>query len=163
MAKPFFDPNIDPNLMNGEFKKVAVIEVPGYGTGNLVIDRARPFTIEASWEIDGLLSHLWIAALGGNWSVTAYAESIGPGPEVIVKQDSVPVSSATVVGTKYTWSHNLVVPANTLPEENPGNPAGPSGVYRLVVTAFLNSTLPTPGYDIMGFADGPSIKVESPL
>ena len=56
----------------------------------------------------------------------------------------------------------LVVPAGTLSEENPGQNA-PSGVYELVVTAFLDSTLGDPGYDIMGFSRGPTIKVESPV
>ena len=56
----------------------------------------------------------------------------------------------------------LKVPANTLSEENPGDPTQ-SGTYKIVVTAFLDSTLGQVGYDMMGYAEGPIIKVESPL
>ncbi len=54
------------------------------------------------------------------------------------------------------------MPPNSLDEENPGNPLV-SGVYKLVVTVFLNSVFGSPGYDIMGFAEGPVIKVENPV
>ena len=46
--------------------------------------------------------------------------------------------------------------------ENPGDPLV-SGVYKLVVTVFLDSVFGSPGYDIMGFAEGPVIKMENPV
>ena len=160
-----FDPNI-AGLISGEFTSVALDEPGGFGEGspgNLVINEDQPFSINVTWKMEGPLTPLWLAALGGNWSVSAYAESVGPGPELILKQDSVPVSSAVVNGTTRTWTHTLVVPAGTLQEENPGNPLGPSGIYRLAVTTFLDSTLGAPGYDIIGFFEGPAIKVENPI
>ena len=57
------------------------------------------------------------------------------------------------------YSARLTVAANTLNEENPTQ----SGTYKIVVTAFLNSALGPVGYDMMGYAEGPIIKVESPL
>jgi hypothetical protein len=54
------------------------------------------------------------------------------------------------------------VPATSLSEENPGDPTQ-SGTYKIVVTAFLDSALGSVGYDMMGYAEGPIIKVESPL
>ena len=59
------------------------------------------------------------------------------------------------------YSARLTVKAGTLAEENPGNP-NQSGTYKIVVTTFLDSTIPGVGYDIMGYAEGPIIKVESP-
>jgi hypothetical protein len=53
------------------------------------------------------------------------------------------------------------VAANTLSEENPGNP-NQSGTYKIVVTTFLDSNLGPVGYDMMGYAEGPIIKVEDP-
>ena len=53
------------------------------------------------------------------------------------------------------------VPANTLPEEDPGNP-NTSGVYQLTVTVFLDSNLGPVGFDMMGVADFPLVKVENP-
>ena len=71
----------------------------------------------------------------------AYAESVGPGPELLLTEEAVTVDSAfDQLPNVWRWKHQLTVPANTLPEENPG-PGGPSGVYKLVVTAFLDSTL----------------------
>jgi hypothetical protein len=47
------------------------------------------------------------------------------------------------------------------PEEDPGNPSQ-SGTHKIVVTTFLNSELGSVGYDMMGYAEGPIIKVEDP-
>jgi hypothetical protein len=47
-------------------------------------------------------------------------------------------------------------------EENPGDPTQ-SGTYKIVVTTFLDSDLGPVGYDMMGYAEGPIIKVENPL
>jgi hypothetical protein len=59
------------------------------------------------------------------------------------------------------YTAKLTVPAGTLSEENPGDPAQ-SGTYKIVVTAFLDSAIGGVGYDMMGYAEGPIIKVESP-
>ncbi len=53
------------------------------------------------------------------------------------------------------------MPPSTLAEENPGDPTV-SGVYKIVVTVFLNSVLGSLGLDMIGFAEGPVIKVEDP-
>ena len=42
-------------------------------------------------------------------------------------------------------------------------PRAQPGTHLLVVTAFLDSALGAAGYDMMGYAEGPIIKVESPL
>ena len=59
------------------------------------------------------------------------------------------------------YSAKLTVKAGTLPEEDPGNP-NQSGTYKIVVTTFLDSAIGGVGYDMMGYAEGPIIKVESP-
>ena len=59
------------------------------------------------------------------------------------------------------YTAKLTVPPNTLNEENPGDPTQ-SGTYKVVVTTFLDSALGPVGYDMMGYAEGPIIKVESP-
>jgi hypothetical protein len=73
----------------------------------------------------------------------------------------VPVLPLPSANPPFAYSTTLTVQPNTLDEENPGNPLV-SGVYKLVVTVFLNSVFGSPGYDIMGFAEGPVIKVEDP-
>lgn len=158
-----FDPHLETGvstLFKGEFTHMQCVDpastFPGVSQGNLIMDRSKPFHIELTWELTGLLVPLWLSALGGSWSVEAYAESIGPGPEIRIAAGSVVASPATS-----TYSTTLVVPANTLPEGNPGA-AGPSGMYKIVCSCFLNSTLGGPGYDVSGYIEGPVIRVEDP-
>ena len=165
-----FDPNIPPAgptdpAIEGEFTGiVAITERPTLGKSNLVVNRAESFDIDVSWHVCGNLVPLWLTALSvksPNWVVTAYAESQGPGDEVSLGSVNVPVR-----GPNFTldeaYKAKLTVPANKLHEENPGDPTQ-SGVYKIVVTAFLDSALGPVGYDMMGYAEGPIIKVESPI
>lgn len=164
-----FDPNIPPAgptdpAIEGEFLGiVAITEKPTLGKSNLVVNRAEPFDIEVTWHVFGNLVPLWLTALSvntQNWVVTAYAESQGPGDEVTLGSVNVPVGGPGFSQDE-TYSAKLTVPATTLPEENPGDPTQ-SGVYKIVVTVFLDSALGPVGYDMMGYAEGPIIKVEDP-
>src|SRR5262245_30807925 len=91
-----FDPNVPSGFLTitGEFTSaVLVTEVPAIGVGNLVLDPQQPFDIKVDWKIDGNIAELWLSALAvasPNWVVTAYAESIGPGPEQILVAKDVP-------------------------------------------------------------------------
>jgi hypothetical protein len=60
------------------------------------------------------------------------------------------------------YSAQVVVPARALQEGNPP-PSDVSGTYRLSVTVFLTSNLGTPGFDLIGFSDGPLIHAENPV
>jgi hypothetical protein len=153
----YFDPR-KPGEMEGAFKRVTVVDPAILGHApNLVIDPTKDFTIEVEWEISGTETDLHLNAGSANWVIAAYAESIGPGPEIILKEETEPRGPITTTN----WSHTLTVPAPSgLAEENPGA-SGPSGVYKIVVTVFLNATI-SGGYDIAGFHEGPMIKVEDP-
>jgi hypothetical protein len=163
-----FDPNIpasgptDPSI-EGEFTGiVAITERPALGRGNLVVNRTQPFDIDVSWHVFGNLVPLWLTALSQaspDWVVTAYAESQGPGPEVTLGSVTVPVGGSFSFDQAYNAT--ISVPAFTLPEENPGNP-NESGTYKITVTTFLNSAISPSFYDMMGYAEGPVIKVEDP-
>jgi hypothetical protein len=153
---------MDASLFFGEFTKVRVIDPADPAppmVGNLVIDPSKKFLIEIEWKLSGFFVPVYLEALGGNWEVEAYASSLGPpGDNLRIASKSVPVG---VAEQPKTYSVTLEVPANTLKEHTPG-PQGPSGIYRLGISAFLDSTLGSPGYDIAGFADGPTIKAEVP-
>ncbi len=64
------------------------------------------------------------------------------------------------------YDATITVPAGTLAPETPVDPSipdsGSSGTYKIVATVFLRSTLPLPGYDMMGYAEGLIIMVENP-
>jgi hypothetical protein len=165
-----FDPNIPPTgptdpAIQGEFTGiVAITEKPTLGKSNLVVNGDQDFDIEVSWHVFGNLVPLWLTALSvasKDWVVTAYAESQGPGDEINLGSVNVPVGGPNFSQDE-AYSAKLNVPAGTLSEEDPGNP-NQSGTYKIVVTTFLNSALGQVGYDMMGYAEGPIIKVESPL
>ena len=164
-----FDPNIPPGAptdpsIEGEFTGiVAITEHPTLGKSNLVVNRDEAFDISVQWHVFGNLVPLWLTALKVNtpeWVVTAYAESQGPGDEVTLGDVRVPVGGP-LFSQNETYSARLTVPADTLHEENPGDPTQ-SGTYKIVVTAFLDSAIGGVGYDIMGYAEGPIVKVEDP-
>jgi hypothetical protein len=89
-----------------------------------------------------------------------YAESQGPGDEIALGSVNVPVGGP-LFSQDEAYTAKLTVPPNTLNEEDPGDPTQ-SGTYKVVVTTFLDSALGPVGYDMMGYAEGPIIKVESP-
>ncbi len=164
-----FDPNIpaDPNntaapCIEGNITSVMITEVPHIGTTNLVVDPGVPFSIDVNWSVFGNLVPVWLTALSvqsPNWVVTAYAEPEGPGNKVDLGTVNVPVS-AQPLSLKMDYTGRITVPAGKLHEENPGDPRY-SGVYKIIVTTFLDSTLGAPGYDMIGYAEGPIIKAEN--
>ena len=162
-----FDPNVPVGALTitGDFTAAVLVEeVPAVGVGNLVLDPTQPFDIKVEWAIDGNIAELWLTALAvasPDWIVTAYAESVGPGPELIVGTVNVPVNPLPSANAPFEYSATITVPPGTLAEENPGDPTV-SGVYKIVVTVFLNSVLGAFGLDIVGFAEGQVIKVEDP-
>lgn len=131
------------------------------GHPNQVLDPDGPFDIEVDWYIEGLVNYqlaLGCAAQGARWRITAYGESIGPGPEAEIGQRLVPVpgfTSQTRMRTDY--SAKVTVPAGTLPENTPG---GASGLYEISVVVFLNWRGPG-GEDLIGFANARPILVEN--
>jgi hypothetical protein len=164
-----FDPNIPPAgptdpAIEGAFTGiVAITEQPTLGKSNLVVNRTKTFDIDVSWHVFGNLVPLWLTALSvssPNWVVTAYAESQGPGDEVFLGRVDVPVRGP-LFSQDEAYTAKIKVPAFKLPEENPGDETQ-SGTYKIVVTTFLDSNLGPVGYDMMGFAEGPIIKVEDP-
>jgi hypothetical protein len=154
-----FDPNI-PGLIQGEVTTVTVVDpantFPPFELGNHVVNRDEEFEVIVRWELNGLLAPLWLAALGGNWDVSVYAESLGGGNEVRLGTDNTIAADPSVLA--YTSTIN--VPAGLLDEHTPGSDVG--GIYKLVVSVFLNSELGRPGFDMTGFNEGPMIQVENP-
>ena len=164
-----FDPQI-VGFMEGEVTNVALTEpgsFPPPGVGNLVVDPTKQFRLHVEWEVFGFLVPLWLAALGGSWDVTVYAESIGGGPERRIGNTTVSVGSS-LPATTHAGEPNarkfiadITVPAGVLGENIPAS--NQSGVYKLVTTTFLDSTLlGVPGFDVVGFEEGPIIMVENP-
>lgn len=159
-----FDPNLEiqfppgsgtfVDAAKGDITSVTVLEQPPVtgGLPNRVINPEKPFTVKVEWRVFGALATLWLAALEANdWRVTCYAESMGPGPEIELGTVFVDARSSQL-----DYEAEIVVnPGSGLEEHLPN-----AGVYKLTVTVFLNSNLGEPGYDMIGFSEGPLIQVE---
>ncbi|WP_035856618.1 hypothetical protein [Cryptosporangium arvum] len=169
-----FDPNVgprnpgDPSSIEGAITALAVIDPQPFngGTGNHVVDPAKPFTLRVAWEVFGQLAPLFLDRGAPTWLVRVYAESIGPGDEIELGRDTTVARRGTAAANpdpvrpnRELFTVDLVVPANLLKEDSAGN----SGIYKLIATVFLNSrSVGSPGYDLTGFFEGPIIQVESP-
>jgi hypothetical protein len=134
------------------------IQFPPTGSGNLtitvvdnngsatnVLEASQPFTIEAVWTIDTESARV----LGGQWELSAYVESFGPGLDAQVG----PTRVKALDGSE-TYSDAIVVPPNTFPD----NPAAPSpGVYKVIVVLLLrNNNRVT---DVAAIAEGPLVRI----
>jgi hypothetical protein len=132
-----FDPELVPDLFQGEFTSVLLDDpaIAGH-VPNLVLNSQRSFSIHVSWKLTGTQVPLYMAALTDQWDVTAYAESIGPGPEVRLAAGQEPKANATISSVPtpngpvpvYEWRHTLQVPAGLLPE---GGESGRQPVWHL--------------------------------
>ena len=161
MAHTQFDP--DRATIKGEFQSIMVVDParPAHNS-NLVLDPTKPFEVKVTWKLEGDDVPLYLAAGDANWSVEAFAESIGPGPEVRLGITTVAKGVPSGMPPVKQYAATITVPAGTLAEGNPF-PGQPSGVYKVVCTAFLNSTAGAPGFDMAGFGEGPLIRMENPI
>jgi len=157
-----FDPRVEVagiNLFKGEFTNITLRQDPPlpHHVSNRAIDPGREFFIDMNWQVTGSEVPLRMNAVG-NWSVYAYAESVGPGPEISLGSPST-VTRGPVAADIMTWSTSYRIAPGTLPEHIPG---GASGVFKICVVVFANSTLPGPGNDVIGFGEVPVILSERP-
>lgn len=167
-----FDPN-RPGLAEGAVTLVRVTQ-PHHvtqGDSNLVIDPTKPLDIHVEWEVFGTDMPIWLGAADDQWRVEVFAESLGPGPEIRVgpvasadKSASIPCTVNAAQPNCFKWETDVsVASVPQLPEGNPGGPPGePSGLYRIVVVVFLNSSVGGAGFDLAGFRGGPVILIENP-
>ncbi|MDY7086118.1 MAG: hypothetical protein SYR96_13530 [Actinomycetota bacterium] len=109
-----------------------------------VLEASKPFKVETKWDIVPEAARL----LGGVWTVSVYAESIGPGPEMHLGSETVPLNGGT------NYSATVTVPAGTLPND-PTPPA--SGIYKLVTV--LTHRNFGKNSDVAGLVEGPVARI----
>lgn len=164
-----FDPNLVDEygniLLQGGITDVIVREKPDMGRPNHVIDPNEKFFVVVKWEVYGEQLPLYMDALNDPWYIAAFAESLGEGPELKIGEETVLMSAGTPCTTGphcLRWEKVIEVDPNTLKEANPFTaPDAPSGIYKLAVSVFLDSSLGEKGFDLVGFYEGPVIQAES--
>lgn len=107
-----------PNALFGPGVFTATVQ-DNNGAPTEVLEAGVPFRIRTAWTIGPLAALL----LGGQWTVTTFVESIGPGPEQEIGHTTVPLNGSAAYNAVVT------VPASTLPNDPP---PPTSGVYKLV-------------------------------
>ena len=118
------------------------------GNPNKVLDNQFPFDVKVEWTVGPAATAI---LLDGTWRVRAYAESLGPGPEIAIGSVTRPANG----GLAYKATIN--VPAGKLPAD-----VGPdSGVYKLVVviTYRTHTNAPT---EMAAFREGPTFMLRQP-
>ena len=142
-----------PPAMSGSGPTLQVLD-PG-GAPNTIIRTVDPFTVRIRFAVDQPGASL----LGGEWLVSAYAESVGPGQE---KQIGATVAKAVSAGTpggppaRLEYQVDVQVPAGALDDEGPNS----SGVYKLAaIVTHQNFGGPTV---LAGFVEGPIVQLREP-
>jgi hypothetical protein len=123
-----------------------------------ILDADQPFSLRIDWTIGGG----WLPAIGGEWLVRAYAESVGPGDEKQLGVTmTVPLSTWTPgpnPGERSFTTTINVAPGELKAEQPP--PDEQSGVYQLVtIITHQNFGADT---ELAGFAEGPVIQMRQP-
>ena len=157
-----FDPNI-PGLIEGDVTSVAVLESAPFTVRNHVLDT----TSRSTWPSNGRCrgDRAAVACCPHDEFMSRCMPTIGAGPEI----SSAPRTRTRTLRQLWRgvncqqYSVTVPVPPPSGLVEDAGDQ---SGIYKLVVSVFLNSSLPsTPpfGFDITAFSEGPFIRVENPV
>jgi len=121
--------SIDPDTkhLNGEMD-VHVLDKDQ--NPNQVLETDIAWAVKVDWRIYGLDA----PAIGGNWNIKVFVESMGPGPEKQIGAANVPVSDAAPsLDRHYTTTINM--PAGTIATDGHED-----GVYKLVTVITHSNT-----------------------
>jgi hypothetical protein len=132
-------------LLSGSIKS-KVADPTGINPPANIIQTDDAWDVHVEWEIAGVAAPF----LGGDWHVSVYVESIGPGPEMqLGTTTTVPLATAAPAASR-TYSTKVTVPAGTLPK----------GTYKLVALLnYSNGGLPQ---EMAGFDTGTIIQLYDP-
>lgn len=141
----------DPNHLNGDIH-VHVLDKDQ--NPNQVLETDLDWAVKVDWSIFGPDA----PAIGGDWHIKVFVESMGPGPEKKIGEKDVPVSAAAPsLDRHYTTKINM--PAGTIATDGHED-----GVYKLVtVITHSNSGAGITKLDKMAaFAQEPLLQFYTP-
>lgn len=139
-----FEPQGSPFIAGGV--DAFVVLDPGF-TPSTIIRRNQTCRLRTNWHINGLLA----LGLGGSWTVKAFLESMGPGAEVQVGSETIPLSAGTPSADRKDFKSEIVVAAGSMP----------AGVYKLVVAITYTEPGGTPG-PLAAYQEGPILQFFEP-
>ncbi len=157
---PFTDPievpvPIAPTIYDGTMQAHTFeLAEPGLPVTSKLIRTTQDWGVEVDWEMHGPLA----VFLDGDFHLTAYIESIGPGPEMKLPGADVVVNSLSAalaflgvppVATR-TYHAVINIPPGTVP----------AGAYKIVT--LLQMYGPSGKYPIAGLCEGPVLDIFVP-
>lgn len=128
-----FQPTNFPTLFTGAITNVSVVS--GFPDSGLIVDTKDAWSIRVDWNTSGSIA----TAIGGNWQLRAFLESMGGGFEGQIG----PTVNVSAAGPLSKTASIPVAPANTL--------GITAGAYKLVVTLTHLNPNPT---GIAGYEEG---------
>jgi hypothetical protein len=111
-----------------------------------ILEADKDFKVHVKWWLDGPLT----AYVCGEWCVSIFLESIGPGPELRLPAQPVEIPLDPCPG-RNDYAAWIVIPANTIKPEECAVP------YKLVTTVTYRSPKHKPG-PMAGFVEGPILQ-----
>lgn len=129
----------------------AKVSDPNGTPASTIISMTDAWKLDVSWQVHGL----FVPSICGKWKITAFLESIGPGPEPILFERVVQMTG------KNEYSETFLI--------GPGQPTEP-GPYKLVVvlTSLTPAGKPAPfagnvELPLLQFYEGPSLPPVPPV
>jgi hypothetical protein len=120
-------------------------------TGAPTVLLQGPFTVNVSWTVPAP----YVCFLDGTFRLRVFAESLGPGPEVLLAEKNVPAICGAA-----SYVNEPVLVTTVLPGEGTGTPEV-SGVYKIVVVLqYINSA--GAHQPISGFATSSAVQIRNP-
>jgi hypothetical protein len=119
-----------------------------------VIDPTLPFEVQVDWKVFGILVPLWLTALDQEFVVSVYAEGMGASPEIRIGTATKDKDDFIACAGNNCREYSVRVQIPPILTEDAGDE---SGIYKLVMSVFLNSSIQGGKFDLMGFREGPFI------
>lgn len=137
-------------------ERLQVLDPNGISS-NLIIRKTDPFQVAIDFKVLASSAKAVLCALA--FEVKYFAESFGPGPEVVLGT----VTGNTVAGQ---FHYDATTPAGAGTALTvPGNTLAPGVVYRLAAVVTFKVRCPDAGspvspYPLNAFVEGPAIEIE---
>ncbi len=139
-----------PAVLSASILSLSVLD-PDVGTPNTIIETTDPWAIQVSWDIAGLIA----GALGGEWTVRAFLETLEGGPfsGQVGPTEFIPLISQPPTSPRH-YSATIHVPAGT----------PPAGLYKLTVAITYDVVFGGVHFpqEMAGFVDGPMLQFYVP-
>lgn len=142
-----FETPLPPGFFDVNITTATVREYGGPNPITIIRTNQR-WDVQIEWQTSGFIKS-WVA---GNWHLTVYLESMGPGDDHALVDPNEAVIPLLPPPTDHLYKYH--------PDFNAG--VVPAGVYKLILTITYTDPAGNPG-EMAGYWEGPIIQFHSPV